>query len=283
MVFEQFVSEARNEPPDIDVDFEHDIREEIIQYIYNKFSRHRTGLCATVVHFRTKRALIEVGEVIGLTIDIITILLTQLSGWRKLGSTDDRLRKVGINPKSQTLLKTLNLVDEIVGFPRHLSQHVGEFVITEDRLDELIPIENAAMSDRTIISWDRDDIDTLGILKVYILSLVMLRCIRKAFLLINNHRGQNYNLATVPQDDTGVYDMICKADTIGLFQVESRAQMNFLPRMLPRSFYDLVIQIAIVRPGPIQGNMVHPYIKRRQGKETVEFPSNPLKKYYIKR
>ena len=282
MVFERFVSEARNEPPDIDVDFEHERREEVIQYIYNKFGRHRTGLCATVVHYRTKRALREVGKVMGLSIDIITILLTQLSGWRKPGSTDDRLRKVGLNPKSRTLLKTLNLVDEIVGFPRHLSQHVGGFVITEDRLDELIPIENAAMSDRTIISWDKDDIDTLGILKVDILSLGMLSCIKKAFLLINNHHGQNYNLATVPQDDTGVYDMICKADTIGVFQVESRAQMNFLPRMLPRSFYDLVIQIAIVRPGPIQGNMVHPYIKRRQGKETVEFPSNPLKKILYK-
>ena len=278
MVFERFVSEARNELPDIDVDFEHERREEVIQYVYNKFGRHRTGLCATVVHYRTKRALREVGKVMGLSIDIITILLTQLSGWRKPGSTDDRLRKVGLNPKSRTLLKTLNLVDEIVGFPRHLSQHVGGFVITEDRLDELIPIENAAMSDRTIISWDKDDIDTLGILKVDILSLGMLSCIRKAFLLINNHHGQNYNLATVPQDDTGVYDMICKADTVGVFQVESRAQMNFLPRMLPRSFYDLVIQIAIVRPGQIQGNMVQPYIKRRQGKEKVEFPSNPLKK-----
>ncbi len=278
MVFERFVSESRNEPPDIDVDFEHERREEVIQYIYKKFGRHRTGLCATVVHYRKKRALREIGKVMNISIDTITILLSQLSSWKKSGSKHDKLKEIGLNPSNRRLLQTLSLVDEIIGFPRHLSQHVGGFVITEDRLDELIPIENATMLNRTVISWDKDDIDTLGILKVDILGLGMLSCIKKAFSLINSYHNKNYDLASIPPDDTNVYDMLCKADTIGVFQVESRAQMNFLPRMLPRCFYDLVIQIAIVRPGPIQGNMVHPYIKRRQGKEPIEFPSNPLKK-----
>ena len=281
MVFERFVSEARNEPPDIDVDFEHERREEIIQYIYNKFGRHRTGLCATVVHYRKKRALREIGKVMGISLDTIMII-SQLSDWRKPGFVHNKLKKIGLNLSSRKLLQTLNLVDEIIGFPRHLSQHVGGFVITEDRLDELIPIENATMPDRTVISWDKDDIDNLGILKVDILSLGMLSCIKKAFSLIHKYYNKNYNLANIPPDDPDVYDMLCKANTIGVFQVESRAQMNFLPRMLPRCFYDLVIQIAIVRPGPIQGNMVHPYIKRRQGKETIEFPSKPIKKILSK-
>ena len=278
MVFERFVSEARNEPPDIDIDFEHERREEIIQYIYDKFGRHRTGLCATIVHYRKKRALREIGKVMGISVNTITILLSQLSGWEKPDSIHNKLKKIGVNPSNRRLLQTLNLVNEIIGFPRHLSQHVGGFVITEDRLDELIPIENATMPNRTVISWDKDDIDNLGILKVDILGLGMLSCLKKAFSLIYNYHKKNYSLATIPANDPNVYDMLCKADTIGVFQVESRAQMNFLPRMLPRCFYDLVIQIAIVRPGPIQGNMVHPYIKRRQGKESVEFPSNPLKK-----
>ncbi len=277
MVFERFVSEARNEPPDIDVDFEHERREEIIQYIYNKFGRHRTGLCATVVHYRKKRALREIGKVMGISIDTIMII-SQLSVWGKPSFTHDKLKKIGLNLSNRKLLQTLNLVDEIIGFPRHLSQHVGGFVITEDRLDELVPIENARMPNRTVISWDKDDIENLGILKVDILSLGMLSCIKKAFSLIHKYYYKNYNLANIPPDDPNVYNMLCKANTIGVFQVESRAQMNFLPRMLPRCFYDLVIQIAIVRPGPIQGNMVHPYIKRRQGKENIEFPSKPLKK-----
>ena len=278
MVFERFVSEARNEPPDIDVDFEHERREEVIQYVYNKFGRHRTGLCSTVVHYRRKRAIREVGKTMGLSIDIITVLLSQLSGWEKPGSLNEKLHKVGLNPSNRKLNQTLRLIEQIIGFPRHLSQHVGGFVLTENRLDELIPIENAAMQNRTVICWDKDDIDALGILKVDILSLGMLTCIRKAFSLIDTYHGKKYELSSIPSEDPKVYDMICKADTIGVFQIESRAQMNFLPRMLPKCFYDLVIQIAIVRPGPIQGNMIHPYMRRRKGIEDIEPLPSPLKK-----
>ncbi len=278
MVFERFVSEARNEPPDIDVDFEHERREEIIQYIYNKFGRHRTGLCSTVVHYRSKRAIREVGKAMGLSIDTITILLSQLSGWKKPGSIKEKLHKFGLDPSNRKLTQALMLINEIIGFPRHLSQHVGGFVLTENRLDELIPIENTSMHDRTVICWDKNDIDALGILKVDILGLGMLSCIRKAFSLIHKYYGHNYSLSTVPSEDPNVYNMICKADTIGVFQIESRAQMNFLPRMLPKCFYDLIIQIAIVRPGPIQGNMVHPYMRRRKGNEDIDLPPPPLKK-----
>ena len=229
MVFERFVSEARDEPPDIDIDFEHERREEVIQYIYNKFGRHRTGLCAAVVHYRKKRATREVGKAMSLSNDTIETLLYQLSGLKKPGLANEQLIKVGLNPSNRRLAQTLNLVKEINGFPRHLSQHVGGFVLTEDRLDELVPIENASMLNRTVICWDKDDIDALGILKVDILSLGMLTCIRKAFSLIYNYYGCNYKLATIPPENSKVYDMLCKADTVGVFQVESRAQMNFLP------------------------------------------------------
>lgn len=277
MVFERFVSEARDEPPDIDVDFEHERREEVIQHIYDRYGRHRAGLCATVIHYRGKRAIREVGTAMGLSQDTIGALSSQLWGFFSAqGLEAARMREIGLDPNDRLLQQTLALVYEIIGFPRHLSQHVGGFIITEGRLDELVPIENAAMEDRTVICWDKDDIDSLGILKVDVLSLGMLTCIRKGFDLIAQHLGQEHTLATLPPEDPAVYDMLCKADSVGVFQVESRAQMNFLPRMRPRNFYDLVIEVAIIRPGPIQGDMVHPYIRRRNGEEHVSFPSDAL-------
>ncbi|MCG6901373.1 MAG: error-prone DNA polymerase [Rhodobacter sp.] len=277
MVFERFVSEARNEPPDIDVDFEHERREEVIQHIYERYGRHRAGLCATVVHYRGKRAIREVGRAMGLTEDTISALSSQLWGFfASKGLEDHRMREIGLDPDDRRLKQTMALIHEIIGFPRHLSQHVGGFIITEGRLDELVPIENATMEDRTVIPWDKDDIDTLGILKVDVLALGMLTCIRKAFGLIRQHHAIEYALATLPPEDPAVYDMLCRADSLGVFQVESRAQMNFLPRMRPRCFYDLVIEVAIIRPGPIQGDMVHPYLRRRNGEEKVVFPSDAL-------
>lgn len=277
MVFERFVSEARDEPPDIDVDFEHERREEVIQHIYERYGRHRAGLCATVVHYRGKRAIREVGRAMGLTEDTISALSSQLWGFFSTkGIEAERMAEIGLDANDKRLQQTLALVYEINGFPRHLSQHVGGFVITEGRLDELVPIENATMEDRTVICWDKDDIEALGILKVDVLSLGMLTCIRKAFDLLKTHHNASYTLASLPPEDPAVYDMLCAADSIGVFQVESRAQMNFLPRMRPRCFYDLVIEVAIIRPGPIQGDMVHPFIRRRNGEEEVSFPSDEL-------
>ena len=277
MVFERFVSEARNEPPDIDVDFEHERREEVIQHIYARYGRHRAGLCATVIHYRGKRAVREVGAAMGLTEDTLSALSSQIWGFGgPKAITDQRLAEIGLDPADRRLSQTLRLIEEIQGFPRHLSQHVGGFIITEGRLDELVPIENATMEDRTVICWDKDDIDTLGILKVDILALGMLTCIRKAFDLVDKHHDQRLDLASLPPEDPATYDMLCRADSLGVFQVESRAQMNFLPRMRPRKFYDLVIQVAIIRPGPIQGDMVHPYLRRRNGQEVVTFPSDAL-------
>ena len=277
MVFERFVSEARDEPPDIDVDFEHERREEVIQHIYERYGRHRAGLCATVIHYRGKRAIREVGRAMGLMQDTISALSSQLWGFFSSdGMQDARLREIGLDPADPRLAQTMDLIGEIIGFPRHLSQHVGGFIMTEGRLDELVPIENAAMEDRTVICWDKDDIDSLGILKVDVLSLGMLTCIRKSFDLLKLHHGMDHTLASLPPEDEVVYDMMCNADTVGVFQIESRAQMNFLPRMKPRCFYDLVIEVAIIRPGPIQGDMVHPFIRRRNGEEKVEFPSDEL-------
>ncbi|MCL4105037.1 UNVERIFIED_CONTAM: hypothetical protein GTU68_018744 [Idotea baltica] len=277
MVFERFVSEARDEPPDIDVDFEHERREEVIQHIYERYGRHRAGLCATVIHYRGKRAIREVGRAMGYSTDTVSALASQLWGFStRQGLEPERLKEIGLDINDKRLRQTLALIEEIQGFPRHLSQHVGGFIITEGRLDELVPIENAAMENRTVICWDKDDIDTLGILKVDVLALGMLTCLRKALDLLKHHEGAAYTLATLPKEDPKVYDMLCRADSLGLFQVESRAQMNFLPRMKPRKFYDLVIQVAIVRPGPIQGDMVHPFIRRRNGKEEVKFPSDEL-------
>ena len=277
MVFERFVSEARNEPPDIDVDFEHDRREEVIQHIYERYGRHRAGLCATVIHYRGKRAVREVGKAMGLTEDTVAALSSQIWGFGSVtGIEDARLREIGLDPADPRLRQTIDLVYQIQGFPRHLSQHVGGFVITEGRLDELCPVENATMEDRTVIPWDKDDIDSLGILKVDVLALGMLSVIRRAFDLCAHHHNRDLTLATLPPEDPATYDMLCEADSLGVFQVESRAQMNFLPRMRPRTFYDLVIQVAIIRPGPIQGDMVHPFIRRRNGEEAVQFPSDDL-------
>ncbi|XXK31539.1 error-prone DNA polymerase [Rhodobacteraceae bacterium nBUS_24] len=279
MVFERFVSEARDEPPDIDVDFEHERREEVIQHIYARYGRHRAGLCATVIHYRAKRAIREVGMAMGLSQDTVAALSGQLwGGFGSRATHRQRLAEVGLDPDDRRLAQTFELMNEIIGFPRHLSQHVGGFIITEGRLDELVPIENATMEDRTVICWDKDDIDALGILKVDVLSLGMLTCLRKSFDLMRSHLGIDYSLSSLPPEDSKTYDMLCQADSVGVFQVESRAQMNFLPRMRPRCFYDLVIEVAIVRPGPIQGDMVHPYIRRRNGEEAVEFPSDALGK-----
>ena len=270
LIFERFISKERGEPPDIDVDFEHERREEVIQWIYARYGRERAGLTATVIHFRSRAAIREVGKVMGLSQDVVARLSGQIWGWSAAAPDGDRMRDAGLNPDDSRIMLATKLIGEIIGFPRHLSQHVGGFVITHGRLDELCPIENAAMEDRTIIEWDKDDIDALGLLKVDILALGMLTCIRKAFGLLAQHRGHSLTLANVPSENAPVYDMLCRADAIGVFQVESRAQLNFLPRMRPRKFYDLVCEVAIIRPGPIQGGMVHPFINRRMGREPVE-------------
>ncbi|TKA93900.1 error-prone DNA polymerase, partial [Cereibacter changlensis] len=228
------------------------------------------GLTATVIHFRSRAAIREVGKVMGLSQDVIARLSGQIWGWSSAAPGEDRMRDAGLDPADGRVQLAIRLIGEIIGFPRHLSQHVGGFVITQGRLDELCPIENAAMEDRTIIEWDKDDIDALGLLKVDILALGMLTAIRKAFGLLAEHRGARLTLANVPAEDEPVYDMLCRADAIGVFQVESRAQLNFLPRMRPRKFYDLVCEVAIVRPGPIQGGMVHPFLNRRMGREPIE-------------
>jgi error-prone DNA polymerase len=277
LLFERFVSSERNEPPDIDVDFEHERREEVIQYIYQKYGRHRAGIAATVVTYRTRSAIREVGKAMGLSLDTVSTLSGTVWGRSSSGMDRERVKELGLDPSDATLSQTLKLTHELIGFPRHLSQHVGGFVITKGSLDEVIPIANAAMEGRTYIEWDKDDLDALNILKIDILALGMLTCIRKAFALIEKHYGKAYDLATVPAEDDRVYDMICNADTVGVFQIESRAQMSMLPRLKPRKFYDLVIEIAIVRPGPIQGDMVHPYLRRRQGLEKVDFPSAELR------
>jgi error-prone DNA polymerase len=276
LLFERFVSAERNEPPDIDVDFEHERREEVIQYIYEKYGRARAGLAATVVSYRARSAMREVGKALGLSEDTVGALAGQVWGWSNEGLPDAVVRDLGLDPGDGRLALALRLARELVGFPRHLSQHVGVFVITAGRLDAMVPIENAAMDDRTVIEWDKDDLDALGILKIDVLALGMLTCVRKGFDLLRQHYGRDLDLGTVPAEEPAVYDMLCRADSLGVFQVESRAQMAFLPRMKPRNFYDLVIEVAIVRPGPIQGDMVHPYLRRRNGEERVVFPSREL-------
>jgi error-prone DNA polymerase len=273
LLFERFVSPERKEPPDIDVDFEHERREEVIQYIYARYGRDRAGLAATVICYRGRLAVREVGKALGLSEDTVAALATTIWGLSNSGLTDEYVRQAGLDPKDPLLARVLELTQELIGFPRHLSQHVGGFVLTRGPLSEVVPIGNAAMEDRTVIEWDKDDLDALGLLKVDVLGLGMLTCIRKAFALLKAHYGKEIGLGTVPRDDPAVYDMLCRADSIGVFQVESRAQMNMLPRLKPRCFYDLVIEVAIVRPGPIQGDMVHPYLRRRCGDEPVEFPS----------
>jgi error-prone DNA polymerase len=277
VLFERFISAARGEPPDIDVDFEHERREEVIQYIYEKYGRDRAGLAATLITYRSRSAIREVGKAMGLSGDVVAALSGMVWGWSSEGIADERVREAGLDPRDRNLRVALDLAATLIGFPRHLSQHVGGFVITRGPLSELVPIENAAMEDRTVIEWDKDDLDALGILKIDILALGMLTCIRKAFALIERHHGRRYVLATIPPEEPAVYEMLSKADSLGVFQVESRAQMSMLPRLKPRRFYDLVIEVAIVRPGPIQGDMVHPYLRRRSGKEAVEYPSDALR------
>jgi error-prone DNA polymerase len=277
VLFERFISAARNEPPDIDVDFEHERREEVIQYIYEKYGRDRAGLAATVICYRSRSAIREVGKALGLSVDVVAALAGIVWGWSNDPIADQRVREAGLDPADRTLRMALDLAAELVGFPRHLSQHVGGFVITRGPLSELVPIENAAMEDRTVIEWDKDDLDQLGILKIDVLALGMLTCIRKAFALIETHYGRRLDLATVPAEDPAVYEMLSRADSLGVFQVESRAQMTMLPRLKPREFYDLVIEVAIVRPGPIQGDMVHPYLRRRSGREPVDYSSEALR------
>jgi len=277
LLFERFISANRNEPPDIDVDFEHERREEVIQYIYEKYGRHRAGLAATVITFRARSAIREVGKAMGLSEDIVGAMARMTWGWSSKGIAAEQVRQAGLDPDNQLIAMALSMAGELIGFPRHLSQHVGGFVITKGPLDQIIPIQNAAMKNRTIVEWDKDDLDTLGILKIDVLALGMLSCIRRAFDLLETHYGVRHGLRTVPQDDPAVYDMLCEADSVGVFQVESRAQMSMLPRLKPRIFYDLVVEVAIVRPGPIQGDMVHPYLRRRNGEEAEDYPSEELR------
>ena len=276
LLFERFISAARNEPPDIDVDFEHERREEVIQYIYNKYGRDRAAIVATVTQQHQKGAVRDVAKAMGLSVDTINRL--SATEWEFTDKWFDgkQLEEQGFNPMDAHLRKTLQLTKQFMGFPRQLGQHTGGFVITRQKLSHLCPVLNARMEDRTCIEWNKDDIDALGFLKIDVLALGMLTCIRKAFDLAKQHYGLDLTLANIPQDDPAVYEMICHADTIGVFQIESRAQQSMLPRLKPRTFYDLVIEVAIVRPGPIQGDMVHPYLRRRNGEEPVEYPSKDL-------
>jgi error-prone DNA polymerase len=275
VLFERFISKERNEPPDIDLDFEHERREEIIQYIYEKYGRHRAGIAATVITYRLRSALRDVGKALGLDVLQIERLITTLSRRAGLGSEHlpQWLREAGFDPDSRIVRYLIERVLELVGFPRHLSQHVGGFVIAAELLEDLVPVENASMEGRTVIQWDKDDLEALGLLKVDVLALGMLTALRRALLFHNQCTGENRTLRSIPVDDAATYKMIQRADTIGVFQIESRAQMSMLPRLRPKSFYDLVIEVAIVRPGPIQGDMVHPYLRRRDGLEAVDYPS----------
>ena len=272
LLFARFISEKRDEPPDIDVDFEHERREEVIQYIYERYGRARAAICATVIHYRARRAIGEVGKALGLTPDVTAALAKTVWGHGE-DLPDSHIRQAGLDPDNPVIRQAVTLANEVVGFPRHLSQHVGGFVLTRERLDETVPIGNAAMEKRTFIEWDKDDIDTLKLMKVDVLALGMLSCLRRGLDLLKIHYGEDRSLATLPQDDKAVYEMLSRADSVGVFQVESRAQMSMLPRLKPACFYDLVIEVAIVRPGPIQGDMVHPYLKRREGSEKVHYPS----------
>ena len=273
LLFERFISQERKEPPDIDVDFEHERREEVIQYIYKRYGHDKAALTATVICYRPRSAIREVGKVFGLSEDITAAMANSVWGSWGHEFKESQVRQGMLDPQNAAVVQAVEFANQIMGFPRHLSQHVGGFVLTHDRLDTIVPIGPAAMADRYFIEWDKDDIDRLGMMKVDVLALGMLTCIRKAFDLIRLHEGRDFDLVNVPREDPAVYDMLCKADAIGVFQVESRAQMNMLPRLRPRCFYDLVIEVAIVRPGPIQGDMVHPYLRRRSGKEEVEYPS----------
>ena len=278
LLFERFISAERQEPPDIDVDFEHERREEVMQYVYDRYSRDRAAIVATVISYRSRSAIRDVGKALGLTEDVTAALANTVWGISGGGIDKQHIRQAGLDPENPIIRRAVELAITLIGFPRHLSQHVGGFVLTRDRLDETVPIGPAAMKDRSFIEWDKDDIDEVGLMKVDVLSLGMLTCIRKALDLIHQHKPQLYGgekltLANLPREDKRVYDMLCAGDSLGVFQVESRAQMNMLPRLKPREFYDLVIEVAIVRPGPIQGDMVHPYLRRRNGQEPSTLPS----------
>ncbi|MGE3247662.1 MAG: error-prone DNA polymerase, partial [Beijerinckiaceae bacterium] len=276
LLFERFISAERKEPPDIDVDFEHERREEVIQYIYQRFGRHRAGLTATVISYRARSAIRETAKVFGIDPATIAALSGSVWGWRSAGVEEKEAMRMGVDTSAPTLQQAMRMAEEISGFPRHLSQHTGGFVITKTRLDEVVPIAPAAMEGRTTVEWDKDDLDALGILKIDILALGMLSALRRSFEFLTRHYGQSLTLATIPAEEACVYEMISRADTIGVFQIESRAQMSMLPRLKPKEFYDLVIEVAIVRPGPIQGDMVHPYLRRRQGIEKIAYPSQEL-------
>ncbi|NKB97820.1 MAG: DNA polymerase III subunit alpha [Pseudomonadales bacterium] len=278
LLFERFVSKERNEPPDIDVDFEHERREEVIQYIYKRYGRDRAALAATLICYRPKSAIRDVGKALGLDLDVIDLLAKSMAWWDKKDEIPERLRAVGLDPDSRIAEQFLFFVSEILGFPRHLSQHVGGFVISRGPLAQLVPVENAAMDDRTVIQWDKDDLEALGLLKVDVLALGMLTAIRKAFDVINDYKGTELSIQKIPAEDPETYHMLQRGDSVGVFQVESRAQMAMLPRLKPQHFYDLVIEVAIVRPGPIQGDMVHPYLRRRQGLEPIHYPSAGVQK-----
>ncbi|HEX2138552.1 MAG TPA: error-prone DNA polymerase [Woeseiaceae bacterium] len=274
---ERFISKERNEPPDIDVDFEHERREEVIQYIYRKYGRERAALAATVVTYRPRSALRDVGKALGLSGLQVDRLARSMQWWDGQEVDSSRVVEAGLEPDSPVIKRLLWLVRQLVGFPRHLSQHVGGFVISNGPLSDLVPVENAAMPDRTVIQWEKDDLDDLGLLKVDVLGLGMLTAIRRCFDVVRDYSGREYTLATVPAEDPEVYDMICEGDTMGVFQIESRAQMAMLPRLKPRCYYDLVVEVAIIRPGPIQGDMVHPYLRRRNKEETVEYPNEEVR------
>jgi error-prone DNA polymerase len=274
LLFERFISKERLEPPDIDVDFEHSRREEVMQYVYRRYGRHRAAIIATVIHYRPRSAIRDVGKALGLTEDVTAALADTVWGSWGDGLSEMQVRQAGFDPRNAMVVRAVELATELIQFPRHLSQHVGGYVLTQDRLDTYVPIGNAAMDDRTFIEWDKDDVDALHMMKVDVLALGMLTCIRKCFDLIDRHKGKRYELADIKsEDDDEVYQMLQKGESLGVFQVESRAQMNMLPRLKPRTFYDLVIEVAIVRPGPIQGDMVHPYLKRRKmDPDKIEYP-----------
>jgi error-prone DNA polymerase len=277
VLFERFVSKERAEAPDIDIDFEHERREEVLQYLYEKYGRERAGLAATVITYCVRSAVRDVGKALGLSLDRVDALAKQVEGYHTETLLDARCAAVGIDPTSPVGKRLIYLVNEILGFPRHLSQHVGGMILTQGPLCEVVPIENAAMEDRTVVQWDKNDLDALGILKVDVLALGMLTAIRKCFKLVERHHGRPLTLATVPAEDPAVYEMCQEADTIGVFQIESRGQMSMLPRLKPKEFYDLVIEVAIVRPGPIQGKMVHPYLRRRNGEELPVYPNEEIR------
>ena len=278
LLFERFISRERNEVPDIDVDFEHERREEVLQYLYEKYGRDRAGLAATVVTYRSRSAIRDMGKALGLSLDRVDVLTKQVEHYSDEHKLATRMSEAGLDPDSDLGKRFILLTDQLTGFPRHLSQHVGGMVMTRGKLDELVPIENAAMENRTVIQWDKNDLEELGLLKVDCLCLGMLTAIRKCFAMIQDHWGRSLTLASTPQGDPEVYDMICEADTVGVFQIESRAQMSMLPRLRPRCWYDLVIEVSLVRPGPIQGDMVHPYLRRRNGTEPTVYPNEAIKK-----